>query len=228
MILVAKMERNSMAETDIIDDDGLVAAYTFVQSMLGKADGALDRGTSPFFGTAGHCARPFLPAQSGKQHMREGTPMPPIHPAVYLVLPYKHGWAVVRKNASRATKCFRPQEPRQRTAAVRWIRAKYDGKPLVLYVYKPDMSLHVVIGGHLLVTTPDGGRDALALAEPGPPQEVVFSLRQGEKPVIVDDGTRTSSCDRRGQLLPRSARVVTEGRTREKVMHGRRRTKSKE
>ena len=92
-----------MAETSTSEDGSLTAAYAFVQSMLGKADGALDRGTSPFFGTAGHCARPFLPAQSGKQHMREGTHMPPIHPAVYLVLPYKRGWAVVRKNASRAT-----------------------------------------------------------------------------------------------------------------------------
>ena len=49
MILLAKMERNSMAETDMIDDDGLVASYTFVQSMLGKADGAMDFGTSPFW-----------------------------------------------------------------------------------------------------------------------------------------------------------------------------------
>lgn len=92
----------------------------------------------------------------------------------------------------------------------------------MLYVYKPDMTLYVVIGGHLLVTTPDGALDAQELADPGHPQEVVFSLRPGEKSAIVDDGTRTSSRDRRGQMLPRSARVGEPGDSREQVMGGRR------
>ena len=38
-----------MAETSTSEDGSLTAAYAFVQSMLGKADGALDRGTSPFW-----------------------------------------------------------------------------------------------------------------------------------------------------------------------------------
>ena len=38
-----------MAETDMIDDDGLVAAHAFVHSMVGKADGAMDFGCSPFW-----------------------------------------------------------------------------------------------------------------------------------------------------------------------------------
>ena len=107
-------------------------------------------------------------------------------PAVYKVVPHRNGWAVVREGACRARKVFFPQEPRQRTTAVRWIRTKYDGKPMTLYVYKPDMSLHVVIGGYLLVTTPDGALDALTFAQSGSPQEIVFSLRPGEKATVKE------------------------------------------
>ena len=38
-----------MADPVAIDEETLIAAHAFVQSMLGRADGAMDFGTSPFW-----------------------------------------------------------------------------------------------------------------------------------------------------------------------------------
>ena len=65
-----------MAETSTSEDGSLTAAYAFVQSMLGKADGALDRGTSPFWHGWALCAAFLAGAKWQATHERRDPHAP--------------------------------------------------------------------------------------------------------------------------------------------------------